>query len=256
MNPVSAQQVALDNALVAPEKRLKIEKCNMRIEFNKPQIEPTFQVTLDVFKHSPCYLTFLITTEVLEIYMHQLWNTIMKIKVTDEYQLPNQDFVEPPSDEEMFHLSRISSTLECGICHLRSIQVKCTSPGKYLLLSSIEEEPAKKPKWAKHPEPAKKSASAKKMYLQRILQENSQVMYKSETLMGESGDDDDSDDDDDNDDDNDDDGGNNDASNDERTEYDKDENPNLNQIDDNIEEEYEDEYARTPSSYESTNVEN
>ncbi|GJR33413.1 hypothetical protein Tco_1109645 [Tanacetum coccineum] len=58
MNPVAAQQVALDNALVAPEKRLKIEKCNMRIEFHKRQREPT-------------------------------------------YQTPNQDFVKPPSEEEM-----------------------------------------------------------------------------------------------------------------------------------------------------------
>ncbi|GJV92929.1 hypothetical protein Tco_1540742 [Tanacetum coccineum] len=47
MNPVAAQQVALDNALVALEKRLKIEKCNARIEFSKPQRETTYQVTLD-----------------------------------------------------------------------------------------------------------------------------------------------------------------------------------------------------------------
>ncbi|GJR46694.1 hypothetical protein Tco_1314797 [Tanacetum coccineum] len=32
MNPVATKQVALDNALVAPEKRLKIEKCNARIK--------------------------------------------------------------------------------------------------------------------------------------------------------------------------------------------------------------------------------
>nr|GEU36904.1 hypothetical protein [Tanacetum cinerariifolium] len=63
MNPVDAQQVGLDNALVAPEKRLKIEKCNMRIKFNKPQREPTYQVTLDVLKLSPCYPTFLITAK-------------------------------------------------------------------------------------------------------------------------------------------------------------------------------------------------
>ncbi|GJY42273.1 hypothetical protein Tco_0429543 [Tanacetum coccineum] len=97
----------------------------MRIEFNKPQREPTFQVTLDVLKLSPCYHAFLITAEVPEIYMHQFLNTIKKIKDTDAYQfkldkqkfqidikvfheilqiclrLLNQDFVEPPSDEEM-----------------------------------------------------------------------------------------------------------------------------------------------------------
>ncbi|GKB15062.1 hypothetical protein Tco_0848985 [Tanacetum coccineum] len=66
MNLVVAQQVALDNALVAPEKRLKIEKCKARIEFIKPQREATYQVTLDIF-----------------------------------LILPNQDFVEPPSEDEM-----------------------------------------------------------------------------------------------------------------------------------------------------------
>ncbi|GKB23978.1 hypothetical protein Tco_0863379 [Tanacetum coccineum] len=86
MNPIAAQQVALDNALVISEKRLKIEKCNMRIEFNKSQREPTFQVTLDVLKLSPYYPAFPITTKVLEIYMHQFWNTIKKIKDTDAYQ--------------------------------------------------------------------------------------------------------------------------------------------------------------------------
>ncbi|GJU49807.1 hypothetical protein Tco_1219362 [Tanacetum coccineum] len=77
---------------------------------------------------------------------------------------------------------------------------------------------------------------------------------------GESGDDDDSNDDDVNDDDgnkdnSNDDGGDNDSES-ERTESDEDENPNLNQNDDDIEEEYKDEYVRTPSSYESTYDEN
>ncbi|GJY66804.1 hypothetical protein Tco_0469042 [Tanacetum coccineum] len=86
MNPVATQQIALDNALVAPEKRLKIEKCNARFKFSKPQREATYQVTLDTLKLSPCYLAFLITIEVPEIYMHQFWNTIKKIKDTDAYQ--------------------------------------------------------------------------------------------------------------------------------------------------------------------------
>ncbi|GJU21486.1 hypothetical protein Tco_1154828 [Tanacetum coccineum] len=85
MNPVITQQVALDNALVAPEKRLKIEKCNARIEFNKPQREATYQVTLDSLKLSPSYPAFLITADVPEICMHQFWNTIKKIKDTDAY---------------------------------------------------------------------------------------------------------------------------------------------------------------------------
>ncbi|GJW28010.1 retrovirus-related pol polyprotein from transposon TNT 1-94 [Tanacetum coccineum] len=81
-------RVALDNALVAPEKRLKIEKCNVRIEFSKPQRETTYQVTLDALKLSPCYPAFLITAEVPEI-LHIY------------PRLPDQDFVEPTSEEEM-----------------------------------------------------------------------------------------------------------------------------------------------------------
>ncbi|GKF99936.1 hypothetical protein Tco_0301627, partial [Tanacetum coccineum] len=75
---------AIDNALVALEKRLNIEKCNARIEFSKPQREDTYQATLDALI-SPCYPAFLITAEVPEICP----------------RLPNQDFVEPPPEEEM-----------------------------------------------------------------------------------------------------------------------------------------------------------
>nr|GFA25215.1 hypothetical protein [Tanacetum cinerariifolium] len=125
MNPIAAQQVALDNALVAPESRLKIEKCNARIKFSKPQREETYQVTLDALKLSPCYPAFSINAEVPEVYMHHFWNTIKKIKDTYAYwfkldkkmfrsetkvyreilqiypRLPNQDFVEPPFEKEM-----------------------------------------------------------------------------------------------------------------------------------------------------------
>nr|GEU44589.1 retrovirus-related Pol polyprotein from transposon TNT 1-94 [Tanacetum cinerariifolium] len=86
MNPVATEQVALENSLVALEKRLKIEKCNARIAFSKPQREETYQVTLDALKITPCYLAFLITTEVPQVYMHQFWNTIHKIKDTDAYR--------------------------------------------------------------------------------------------------------------------------------------------------------------------------
>nr|GEV84694.1 hypothetical protein [Tanacetum cinerariifolium] len=64
MNPVATQQVDLDNALVVLEKRLKIEKCNARIKFSKPQSKETYQVILDALKLSSCYLVFLITAEI------------------------------------------------------------------------------------------------------------------------------------------------------------------------------------------------
>ncbi|GJW36337.1 hypothetical protein Tco_0059257 [Tanacetum coccineum] len=95
MNPIATQQVSLDNALVAPKKRLKIEKCNARIEFSKPQREETYQVLLDALKLSPCYPAFLIFAKVPEELgysgkcdmlsaihtdlMHQPWRTFAAI---------------------------------------------------------------------------------------------------------------------------------------------------------------------------------
>ncbi|GKE97522.1 hypothetical protein Tco_0020873 [Tanacetum coccineum] len=86
MNPLVAQQVTLDDALVAPENCFVIGKCNMRIEPSKTQKEATFQVVLDTLKLSPYYQTFSVTADVPEIYMHQFWFTISKIKDTSSYQ--------------------------------------------------------------------------------------------------------------------------------------------------------------------------
>nr|GEU80399.1 hypothetical protein [Tanacetum cinerariifolium] len=96
MNPIATQQATIDNALVPPEKRLKIERCNSRI-----------------------------TVEVLKIYMHQFFTTIKKIKNSYAYKFKlekkkfrvdteffreilqicprilNQDFIAPPSEVEL-----------------------------------------------------------------------------------------------------------------------------------------------------------
>ncbi|GJR63866.1 hypothetical protein Tco_0009931 [Tanacetum coccineum] len=114
INLVAAQQVALDNALVALEKRLMIEKCNARIEFSKPQREDMYQVTLDALKLSLCYPAFLITAEVPKVYIHQFWNTIKKIKDTDAYRFK--------LDKKKFQIDT---------------EIICTIPGEHLLLSSI-----------------------------------------------------------------------------------------------------------------------
>ncbi|GKC86221.1 retrovirus-related pol polyprotein from transposon TNT 1-94 [Tanacetum coccineum] len=47
MNTTTAQQVALDNALIPLENRVEIGKCNLRIDPAKNQKEPTYQVVLD-----------------------------------------------------------------------------------------------------------------------------------------------------------------------------------------------------------------
>nr|GEX05211.1 hypothetical protein [Tanacetum cinerariifolium] len=125
MNPLIVQQLVLDNTLVALEDRIEIGKYNMRIDPNKTQKETTYQVVPDTLKLSPCYNAFTIIAYVPEIYMHQFWFTISKIKDSSSYKLkldnktfkigveifreilqmcpkiPNQRFDESPSHEEI-----------------------------------------------------------------------------------------------------------------------------------------------------------
>ncbi|GKD77087.1 hypothetical protein Tco_1339708, partial [Tanacetum coccineum] len=101
MNPTAAEQIALDNTMVAPEARLTNSKCNSRISFLKPQREATYQVTLDALKLSPCYPAFLITVKVPEIYMHQFWNSVNKVQSSSSYRF-NIDNKKFKVDVEVF----------------------------------------------------------------------------------------------------------------------------------------------------------
>ncbi|GJZ22888.1 hypothetical protein Tco_0559927 [Tanacetum coccineum] len=123
MATTAAQQIALDNALVAPEKQVEFGKCNMRIDPEKTQKEPTYRVVLNALALTTCYPAFLITAYVPVIYMQQFWVTINKhgssyqfkickkrlsvdMEVFKEilqicHRLSDQEFDEPPSEEEI-----------------------------------------------------------------------------------------------------------------------------------------------------------
>ncbi|GKF50416.1 hypothetical protein Tco_0146883, partial [Tanacetum coccineum] len=87
-----AQQIELDNALVALENRRIIGKCNMRINPGMKPKEPTYQVALDALARTTCYPAFLITTEVPVIYMHQFWATVTKHKSLYRFKIDNKKF--------------------------------------------------------------------------------------------------------------------------------------------------------------------
>ncbi|GJV41798.1 retrovirus-related pol polyprotein from transposon TNT 1-94, partial [Tanacetum coccineum] len=130
INPTTASQISLDNALVPPEARLKIGECNTRIKFSKSQREATYQINLDAPKLSLCYPAFLITAEVPEIYMHRFWNSVNKVQGSSSYRfklynknfraetkicpkLPDQPFDIPPSnDEEIVCISEKTTGLD------------------------------------------------------------------------------------------------------------------------------------------------
>ncbi|GKC58619.1 integrase, catalytic region, zinc finger, CCHC-type containing protein, partial [Tanacetum coccineum] len=129
MSSITAQQTKLDLELVPKEKRLKIVKCNRRLNPRKIQREPTFQVVLDALALTPCYFAFLITSEIPEVYIHQFWDSVYKhdtfyrfkmdkrkrYKLTLEIfrdifkicpRVQGQDFDALPTDEEIVSFLR------------------------------------------------------------------------------------------------------------------------------------------------------
>ncbi|GKE24967.1 hypothetical protein Tco_1436479, partial [Tanacetum coccineum] len=81
-----AQQIELDNALVALENCRVIGKCNMWIN---PGMKP---IALDALALTTCYPVFLITAKVLVIYMHQLWATVIKHKSSYQFKIDKKRF--------------------------------------------------------------------------------------------------------------------------------------------------------------------
>ncbi|GJV37536.1 hypothetical protein Tco_1410013 [Tanacetum coccineum] len=75
IDTTQAQQKALDDALVAPDNRLNIRNCNLRLSSTLKSKEPTLQVVLDALKLTPFFKAFEITADVLEIYMKEFWAT-------------------------------------------------------------------------------------------------------------------------------------------------------------------------------------
>nr|GEY18297.1 hypothetical protein [Tanacetum cinerariifolium] len=63
------QQVALDDALVPHASRLRIGKSNFRLRSDINSKESTLQLVYDVLRLTPFYKAFLVTVDVLEIYM-------------------------------------------------------------------------------------------------------------------------------------------------------------------------------------------
>ncbi|GJT68278.1 hypothetical protein Tco_1019758 [Tanacetum coccineum] len=104
MKQDKAKQIACDEKLVPTDDRVKIEKSNLRIDPSMTQTEETFQVALDILKNVPFYNSFLISAEVLEIYMHPFWFTIEKVKRASYYKFEIDHktyFIQPPSSNDL-----------------------------------------------------------------------------------------------------------------------------------------------------------
>nr|GEZ68879.1 hypothetical protein [Tanacetum cinerariifolium] len=65
------EQVALDEALVPSTKRLRIGRSNFKLPSGIQSKESTLQVVYDVLRRCPFFQAFLVTADVLEIYMQE-----------------------------------------------------------------------------------------------------------------------------------------------------------------------------------------
>ncbi|GJX63816.1 hypothetical protein Tco_0296716 [Tanacetum coccineum] len=118
-----ADQIALDDALVAPTDRLKIGKCNLRLSSDITSKEATLQVVYDVLKLTPFYKAFQVTADAPEIYMQEFWasayvhNRSVRFKMNNKKHIigleqfrdilqicpkvGNKKFVDPPLESEI-----------------------------------------------------------------------------------------------------------------------------------------------------------
>ncbi|GKB90034.1 hypothetical protein Tco_0962306 [Tanacetum coccineum] len=179
MSSITTQQAKLDLELVPKEKRLEIRKCNGRINPEKTQREPTFQVVPDALALTPCYSAFLTTTDVPEICPRVHGQDFDELP-TDEIcpRVYGQDFDELPTDEvivslfkELGHTREINPEMRetkayktyigyaIGVTPPKKARKfkKSASP-KLKTIPASPKEPTKKSKRVKRP--AKKSTNA------------------------------------------------------------------------------------------------
>nr|GEW73792.1 hypothetical protein [Tanacetum cinerariifolium]GEW74246.1 hypothetical protein [Tanacetum cinerariifolium] len=99
------QQVALDEALVPHASRLRIGKSNFHLRSDISSKESTLHLVYDVLRLTPFYKVFLVTADVLEIYMQEFWATAtvhhhsIRFKTNNKKHIFNLEYFK-----EMMHI--------------------------------------------------------------------------------------------------------------------------------------------------------
>ncbi|GKD61487.1 hypothetical protein Tco_1298996 [Tanacetum coccineum] len=155
MDTTRAEQIALDDALVAPANCLKIGKSNFRLSSDLKSKESTLQVVYDVLKLTPFYKALQISADVLEIYMQEFWATatvhhhLIRFKINNKKhivnlecfiemlqicpKLPNQQFEELPFEEAILTFLRDLVIVVRLKGSSMSMSTSCINLGDHLL---------------------------------------------------------------------------------------------------------------------------
>nr|GEU98984.1 hypothetical protein [Tanacetum cinerariifolium] len=127
----------MDEDLVPHARRIRIERSNFRLLSDIASKESTLQLVYDVLRLTSFFKAFLVTADVLEIYMQEFWATAtvhhhsIRFKMDNKKhignleffremlhicpRLPHQPFVEPPFEEEIL-------AFICFLGHNRAIR--------------------------------------------------------------------------------------------------------------------------------------
>nr|GEX27981.1 retrovirus-related Pol polyprotein from transposon TNT 1-94 [Tanacetum cinerariifolium] len=84
------QQVALDEALVPHASRLRIGKSNFLLRSDITSKKSTLRLVYDVMRLTPFYKAFLVTANVLEIYMQEFWATTIVHHHSIRFKMDNK----------------------------------------------------------------------------------------------------------------------------------------------------------------------
>nr|GEW19865.1 hypothetical protein [Tanacetum cinerariifolium] len=99
------QEVALDKALVPHSSRLRIRKSNFCLRSGITSKESTLQLVYDVLRLTPFYKAFLVTADVPEIYMQELWATATVHHHSIHFKMDNKKrIVNLKYFKEMLHI--------------------------------------------------------------------------------------------------------------------------------------------------------
>nr|GFB29714.1 hypothetical protein [Tanacetum cinerariifolium] len=99
------QQVAMDEALVPHARRLRIGRSNFRLLSDISSKESTLQLVYDVLRLTPFFKDFLVTVDVLEIYMQEFWATAIVHHRSIRFKMDNKKhIVNLESFKEMLHI--------------------------------------------------------------------------------------------------------------------------------------------------------
>nr|GFB33566.1 hypothetical protein [Tanacetum cinerariifolium] len=105
MDTTIDQQVAMDEALIPTAQRLRIGRSNFRLLSDIKSKESTLQLVYDVLHICPFFKAFLVTANVLEIYMQEFWATATVHHHAIRFKMDNKkNIVNLESFRDMLHI--------------------------------------------------------------------------------------------------------------------------------------------------------